>query len=253
MSTSAPVGVSAPVGASGPVLEVDALSVDYGPARALFGVSLRLEPGASLAVLGANGAGKSTLGRALAGLVAPSGGRIRVQGRDVTGWSAPRLARLGIAYLPEERGIFPGLSVRENLAMFARLAPRRQRPAVVESALSLFPVLGDRGSQRAGSLSGGEQQLLALARVLARRPLLVVADEPGLGLAPLMIETVFAGLAEARSSGVALVVIEQFAHRALDLADDCVLLQRGMVAWSGPAAEAAGELVGGYLGDSGPD
>jgi len=239
--------------ASTPLLSVDNLSVSYGPAQVLFGISLRIEPGESLAVLGPNGAGKSTLGRALAGMVVPSAGRLLLDGRDVTGWGPHRLARAGVAYLPEERGIFPGLSVAENLRLFARLAPRADRRPALDGALDLFPVLHSRSAQRAGTLSGGEQQLLALARLTVGAPRLIVADEPGLGLAPMMIETVLAALDRVRGQGAALVIIEQYVDRALAMADHCLLLRRGEAAWAGPSSDAHAHLLEGYFGAAGPE
>ena len=203
--------------------------------------------GATVAVLGANGSGKSTLGRAMAGL-APHSGQMRLGGQAVSGWRAEQLARAGIAYLPQERGIFPGLSVGDNLALFARLGSRRERRHFVPRALERFPVLGERRHQRALTLSGGEQQMLALCRVLVHRPRLIVADEPGMGLAPLMAQAVFAALGEAREEGVALVLIDQFPERALGLADSCLVLARGRSVWQGPAADASAHLAAAYLG-----
>ena len=210
-----------------PLLEVHDLDVRYGPSQALFGVSIDVAPGTVLAVLGVNGAGKSTLARAISGLVAPTAGRVTFDGQDITGLPAHRIRRLGLTYIPEGRGIFPGLSVIENLRM-AVAQERRSRPAPRPSSgrVERFPVLGKRSSQRAGSLSGGEQQMLALARALAVSPKLVIADEMSLGLAPLMAESVFEGLEEARRSGITIVLIEQFVHRALSMADSCVILTR---------------------------
>jgi branched-chain amino acid transport system ATP-binding protein len=231
------------------LLELDSLSVSYGPARVLFDISMVVPEGATVAVLGANGAGKSTLGKAVAGLVPLSGG-MRLEGRDVAGSRAEEVARAGVAYLPQERGIFPGLSVEDNLALFARLGPRRERHRFLERALERFPVLEDRRRQRASTLSGGEQQMLALCRVLVHRPRLIVADEPGMGLAPLMAQAVFAALGEARAEGTALLLIDQFPERALGLADSCVVLTRGRLAWQGPAAAAPTHLASAYLGSA---
>jgi branched-chain amino acid transport system ATP-binding protein len=235
---------------SNPMLEIEGLDVRYGTSQALFGVSLSVEAGTVLAVLGTNGAGKSTLARAVSGLVAPSAGRVRFEGRDVTGLSAHRIRKLGLTYIPEGRGIFPGLSVIDNLKMAVAQERRPDRPAAIDRAIDRFPVLGDRRTQRAGSLSGGEQQMLALARALAVSPKLVIADEMSLGLAPLVAESVFEGLEDARRSGITIVLSEQFIHRALAMADRCVILTRGRVGWSGAASDAGQEVIDRYLGEA---
>jgi branched-chain amino acid transport system ATP-binding protein len=233
-----------------PILQVRDLDAHYGASQALFDVSLSVAPGSVLAVLGANGAGKSTLARVVSGLVRPTAGRVVFAGRDVTGLPAHRIRKLGLTYIPEGRGIFPGLSVMENLRMAVAQERRHDRPAAIERAIGHFPVLGDRRGQRAGSLSGGEQQMLALARALAVSPELVIADEMSLGLAPLVAESVFAGLEEARRAGITIVLSEQFVHRALAMADSCVILTRGRVGWSGPASEAGQEVIDRYLGEA---
>jgi branched-chain amino acid transport system ATP-binding protein len=233
-----------------PILQVENLDVSYGSSKALFGVSLEVQPGTVLAVLGANGAGKSTLARAVSGLVRPSGGRVRFQGKDVTGMPAHRIRKLGLTYIPEGRGIFPGLSVIDNLRMAVAQERRQDRPHAIERAIGHFPVLGQRSGQRAGSLSGGEQQMLAMARALAVSPKLVIADEMSLGLAPMVAESVFEGLEEARRSGITVVLSEQFVHRALAMADSCMILTRGHVGWSGHATEAGAEVINRYLGEA---
>jgi branched-chain amino acid transport system ATP-binding protein len=237
---------------SQPLLEVQGLDVRYGPSQALFGVSIDVPAGTVLAVLGANGAGKSTLARAVSGLVPPSGGRVMFDGKDITGLPAHRVRRLGLTYVPEGRGIFPGLSVIDNLRMAVAQESRKDRSAAVERAVEQFPVLGTRISQRAGSLSGGEQQMLALARAFAVSPKLIIADELSLGLAPLITESVFQSLEEARTAGITIVLSEQFVHRALSMADSCVILTRGRVGWSGPAADAGQEVIDRYLGEAEP-
>jgi branched-chain amino acid transport system ATP-binding protein len=232
------------------ILEVEDLDVRYGTSQALFGVSLTAAPGSVLAVLGANGAGKSTLARTVSGLVRPKAGRVRFEGRDITGMSAHRIRKLGLTYIPEGRGIFPRLSVIDNLRMAVAQERRQDRPSAIDRAIERFPVLGSRRTQRAGSLSGGEQQMLALARALAVSPKLVIADEMSLGLAPLVAESVFEGLAQARKAGITIVLSEQFVHRALAMADRCVILTRGHVGWSGPASEAGQEVIDRYLGEA---
>ncbi len=235
----------------GALLDVRDLEVTYGESRALFGVSLDVPVGGAVAVLGPNGAGKSSLAGAIGGRVRPSRGRVRVEGRDVTGWPLHRVSRLGVAYVPEERAIFPHLSVLENLRVRLRYAvPRVSRAAALDRALETFPILAERRRQQAGTLSGGEQQMLSLARVLAAPPRLLIADEMSLGLAPQLVDLVFDALTRARAEGVAVMLVEQYVERALAFAEDAVILRRGRLVWRGPAADAAGELVAGYLGDS---
>ena len=232
-----------------PLLRVENLEVAYGEARALFGVSLEVAPGSAVAVLGANGAGKSSLASAIAGVLRPRAGRVVFDGRDITGRSPHRVSRLGVAYVPESRGVFPHLSVADNLRVQLRYAvPRSQRKDAIARALETFPVLAERRSQQAGTLSGGEQQMLSLARVLAAPPRLLIADEMSLGLAPLMVDLVFDALARARTEGVTVLLIEQYVERALAFADEAVILRQGRVGWRGHAAEAGSELVAEYLG-----
>jgi branched-chain amino acid transport system ATP-binding protein len=234
---------------SDPILKVENIDVSYGTSQALFGVSMEVEAGSLVAVLGANGAGKSTLARTVSGLVPTTSGRICFDGVDITKRAPHKLSAEGLAHIPEGRGIFPGLTVQENLRMAVKQLKRGEREAAIDRAIELFPVLGERRRQGAGTLSGGEQQMLALARALVVRPKLVIADEMSLGLAPLVAETVFEGLEEARRTGVTVVLIEQFVHRALALADRCVILTRGRVGWSGAAAEAHQEVIDRYLGE----
>jgi len=236
-----------------PRLEVCDAHVRHGVVQALAGVSIRLEPGRVLCVLGANGAGKSSLAAAVAGVVPLAAGRVRIDGTDVTGWPAHRRQRLGIAYLPEGRGIFPHLSVADNLrVLLHRSVPAPSRRDALEQAFARFPVLAQRRRLAAGRLSGGEQQMLALARVLVAPPRLLVADEPSLGLAPRLVDEVFAALHAARTSGVTVLLIEQYVERALGLADDVVVLRRGTPAWTGPAGEALAQARAGYFGGGAP-
>ncbi len=231
------------------MLVVENLDVSYGASQALFGVSLEVEAGSMVAVLGANGAGKSTLARTVSGLVPSTAGCVRFDGVDITKRAAFKLSAEGLAHIPEGRGIFPGLSVAENLRMAVKQLNRAEREAAIDAAIERFPVLGERRRQGAGTLSGGEQQMLALARALAVTPKLIIADEMSLGLAPLVADAVFEGLDQARKSGITVVLIEQFVHRALGLADRCVVLTRGRVGWSGPASEAHQEVIDRYLGE----
>ena len=221
-------------GKPGALLTVENLSVRYGEALALNGVSFSLNAGQVLAVLGANGAGKSSLARAVSGLVPPAGGRVTFDGRDIQSRSCYKIRRAGMVHLPEGRGVFRGLSVVDNLRMSAATSgSRRARRESVDLALQIFPALAARRHQRAGLLSGGEQQMLSLARALATSPQLIIADEMSLGLAPKMVDLVFDGLGRARDAGVSVIMIEQYVHRALGFADACLVLSRGTVAWQG--------------------
>jgi branched-chain amino acid transport system ATP-binding protein len=233
-----------------PLLDVSGIDVGYAVVRALFDVSIQAHPGEMVAVLGPNGAGKSTLARAISRLVPLTSGKIVFDGEDITGWAPHRVRRAGLVYIPEGRGVFPGLAVSENLRMAVRrVGSPAERTAGIDRAYEMFPVLGQRRDQRAGSLSGGEQQMLALARALAVTPKLIIADEMSLGLAPIVVDEVFAGIDRARKDGVTVLLIEQFVHRALALADSCVMLSQGRVAWTGPASEAKGEVLQQYLGE----
>jgi ABC-type branched-subunit amino acid transport system ATPase component len=233
-------------------LAVDDLTVRYGDAIGLAGVSLRVPAGKALAVLGPNGAGKSSLARALSGLVRRDSGRVVFDGKDISKSSAHTIRRAGIVHLPEGRGVFRSLTVVDNLRMASSTVPggRSARHVAVERALSMFPQLADRRRQVAGRLSGGEQQMLSLARALATSPRLIIADELSLGLAPKMVDAVFDGLERAREAGVTVVMIEQYVHRALAFADECMVLLRGRVAWQGPTDAAADEVLRHYLGDA---
>ncbi len=232
-----------------PLLEVTDIEVAYGEARALFGVSLAVPAGSVTAILGANGAGKSSLASAIAGVVHPRAGRVVFDGRDITGKSSHAVAKMGLAYVPESRNLFPHLTVKDNLWAQLRFSvPRAQRKDAFERAMATFPVLSERRTQAAGTLSGGEQQMLALARVLAASPKLLIADEMSLGLAPRVVDLVFESLERARDDGVTVVLIEQFVERALGFADQAVVLRHGLVGWQGPAADAGDELLAEYLG-----
>ena len=232
-----------------PFLSVEGLDVDFGASRVLFDVSLQLPRGSVIAILGANGAGKSTLAGAISGLVTPTAGRIVLDGDDVTSWPAHRVARAGVTHVLEGRGIFPGLSVAENLRLaVSRTVPKADRSAAINRALELFPALAGRRRQAAATLSGGERQMLALARVLGAPSRLLVADELSLGLAPKLVESTFEVVARAKAAGVTIVLIEQFIERALELADAALILRRGRVVWSGSAGEAGADVLDHYLG-----
>lgn len=229
------------------VLELRDVSAGYGPFRALFGVSLRVEAGEAVALLGANGVGKTTLARVATGLVAPTAGTVEVGGDDLTGGAAHRFARAGVAHAPEGRSVFATLSVEENLRLsFRRSKGRRGVPAALEEAYTQLPALAERRFQLAGTLSGGEQRMLALARVLVDAPKLLVADELSLGLAPKIVDQTYALLARLRDAGTSLLVIEQHVSHALALCDRVVILDHGAVTWSGATADA-GDRVRAYL------
>lgn len=230
------------------ILEVTDLDVRYGPARALNGISLQVAAGSTTAVLGVNGAGKSTLARAVSGLVPVHGGRVMLNGQDVTGWRPHRLRRQGIVHLAEGAGVFPRLTVTDNVQMGVLSLPRRERRAAVDAVFDFFPQLAGRRRHLAGQLSGGERQMLSLARSLAGQPRIIVADELSLGLAPIMVDAVFDGLDRIRQHGCSLLLIEQYVHRALAFADTCVVLQRGQLTWSGPTSEARAETLEAFLG-----
>jgi branched-chain amino acid transport system ATP-binding protein len=214
-------------------------------------VNFDLESGATLAVLGSNGAGKSSLARALSGLVPTSGGTMTFDGVDITKMHPQQIRRLGITHLPEGRGIFSSLSVMENLRMAVIWSKsRKERRDALQRVFGLFPILYDRRNQRAGSLSGGEQQILSLGRGLAITPRLLIVDEMSLGLAPIVVQQSFKFLVEEKDKGVAIVLIEQFIHKALAIADEVLILQRGEVGWTGPAGDAKEQVIDRYLGGS---
>jgi branched-chain amino acid transport system ATP-binding protein len=234
------------------MLEVSDLEVRYGAIRAVRGVSLSVAAGELAVLLGANGAGKSSTLRAIAGVLRPARGRIALGDAEVPyGWPE-RMVRLGAAMVPETRDIFPDLTVAENLKLGA-FTRRRDAAGMAEDharVVDLFPVLGERAGQPAGTLSGGEQQMLAIARALMSRPRLLLLDEPSLGLAPAIIERIFLMIAELKSSGLTILLVEQNAAHALAIADRAYVLRLGVVAASGPAAEirAATDLKALYLG-----
>lgn len=235
---------------SATLLKVTDLSVQYGPAQALTRVSLEVGHNEALAVLGSNGSGKSTLARALSGLVRSSSGAIELEGKDMTNKHGHVLRKAGVVHLPEGRGIFRGLSVIDNLRMALSADKGIDKNAALSHAFEIFPVLGQRRRQLAGTLSGGEQQMLSLARALMVNPKVIIADEMSLGLAPQLVDVVFESLQRARDNDVSVIMIEQFASRALAFADKAIILQRGALAWSGPATGAADELVRSYIGES---
>ena len=234
-----------------PVLELSNVDAAYGPFRAIFGVSFALYPGRVLALLGSNGSGKTTVARVSSGLLAPTAGTVRFDGEDVTGWRPFRYARLGIVHAPEGRSVFASLSVEENLQLtFQRTRGRAAASAALAQAYELFPRLGERRHQTAGTLSGGEQRMLSLARVLVEQPRLLIADELSLGLAPIIVDEVYRTLERIRDTGTTLLIVEQHVQHALSIADDAIVLVKGEVAYSGPVSEL-GDLHARVLGGDG--
>jgi len=221
------------------LLELQDVSAEYGPFRALFGVSLRVDPGEAVALVGSNGAGKTTVARVACGLVAPTNGAVVVDGVDMTGARIYRYALAGVSHAPEGRSVFASLSVEENLTLSFRRAHGRAgvRPNL-DRAYELFPALGRRRGQVAATLSGGEQRMLSLARVMVEAPKILIADELSLGLAPIIVDELYESLQRLRREGTALLIIEQQVSHALALADRVAVLDHGSVAWTGNRAEA---------------
>jgi branched-chain amino acid transport system ATP-binding protein len=236
---ASPNGSRPGVDNAAPALEVEHVCAAYGPYRALFDISFSVPARGITALLGSNGAGKSTVARVVSGLMPSTEGTIRVSGTDVTGDPAYRIARTGMAHVPEGRGIFANLTVEENLVLaFRQRLGRKMTAEALTRAYEGFPILGERRKQRGGTLSGGQQRLLSLAKVLMAPPELLVADELSLGLAPVVIETVYEGLRRINAAGTALLVVEQQVDRAVGLAQEAVVLEHGTVAYAGAAAGA---------------
>ena len=234
-----------------PLLEVKNLSVAYGAIKALHGVDLSVEQGQILTLIGCNGAGKTTTLRAISGMVRPSAGQVLLDGKPVTGLKPHEIVRLGMSHCPEGRGIFANLTVDENLALGAFM--RRDHAAVNQDrqrVFTLFPRLKERLKQNAGTLSGGEQQMLAIGRALLARPRLLLLDEPSLGLAPQLVQTIFRIITEINQQGVTILLVEQNAHMALQVAHRAYVLEVGHVVMQGDAKTlaASDEVRKAYLG-----
>lgn len=232
-----------------PVLDVDGITSRYGAITAIRDVSLRVGAGEVVGLIGPNGAGKTTTLASIAGLLTPVGGRVTLDGRDVTRMSPDRMLRHGVALVPERRRLFADLTVRENLLVGGITASSSERRRRLDEAADLFPVLREKWTMSAGYLSGGQAQQLAIARALMSDPKLILMDEPTLGLAPVIVDTVFELIVTLRDEGRTLLVVEQNARRLAELADRVYLLRTGSVVDEGTAAEVLGsDLFEAYLG-----
>ena len=257
IQVSMPTGVESehPESPKEAALELQGISAGYGKSLAISGVTMHMPKGSVTAVLGPNGGGKTTLARVITGQMVPMSGAVLIDGRDVTGSSAATMARQGVFHVPDSRAIYPSLTVRENLRMaFRYSAPKGEVEDRIANVLELFPALGRHVSTRAGSLSGGEQQMVALAPAIVIPPSILVVDELSHGLSPIVVGQMFEILARLKGD-VTIVVIEQFTDRALALADSVLALGRGLVVFDGPAATVTDEdVVSWYAldGQSGP-
>ncbi len=234
------------------MLEVAGLEVRYGAIRAVRGISLAVGTGELVALLGANGAGKSSTLMCIAGALKAANGTVRLAGEDVTAATPEAMVRRGVATVPEARNVFPDLTVAENLRLGAYIR-RRDRDAVAEQRdrmFALFPRLAERSEQPAGTLSGGEQQMLVIARAMMSQPSILLLDEPSLGLAPVIVDQIFEMIQQLRASGLTILLVEQNAAKALAVADRAYVMQLGRIAAEGSAAEirAATDLRSLYLG-----
>jgi branched-chain amino acid transport system ATP-binding protein len=229
-------------------LELRGVDAGYGATPVLRDVTIEVPRSRVVALLGPNGVGKTTTLRVASGLLRPSGGTVAVGGQEATRTSPARRARLGVCLIPEGRGIFRSLTVRENLEL---LIPPWQKNAKIGTAVEAFPVLGQKMSQTAGSLSGGQQQMLALSRAFVSDPKIVLLDEVSMGLAPVIVDQIFQALRALAATGVSIVLVEQYVSRALEMADTAYLMARGGIAWTGPAADLNTDaLAEAYLGHS---
>lgn len=234
------------------ILEIDGLDVFYGQVQALRGVSLHVEGGEMVSLLGANGAGKTTTLRTVSGLLAPRRGSIKIDGRDIAGMPAHKVVKLGVAQLPEGRELFSELTVEENLRLghWPRRAERRKLAERMANVYEMFPRLQERANQQAGTMSGGEQQMLAVGRALMSAPRLLLIDELSLGLAPIIVAELFETIARVNREGTAVLLVEQFVHMALRHTARAYVLSKGEVVAEGRSDEllASPELMAAYLG-----
>ncbi len=233
------------------LLEVHEIHTSYGAIKALRGISLQVEHGQVVSLIGANGAGKSTALNTISGMLKPTQGRIVFDGTDITGWRADRVTALGLVQVPEGRQVIAPMTVYENLQIGAHL--RKDRAAInadLDNIFAQFPRLHERRDQRAGSLSGGEQQMLAVGRALMMRPRLLMLDEPSMGLAPLLVNQVFEIIKRIREQDIPILLVEQNARKALQIADTAYVLERGQIAYQGAAGALRQDsaVIGAYLG-----
>ncbi|HEY3037680.1 MAG TPA: ABC transporter ATP-binding protein [Pyrinomonadaceae bacterium] len=234
------------------MLTLENVSVNYGAIEALTGISMHVEEGEVVTLIGANGAGKTTTLRTITGLLQLRAGKITFEGEDISGRATHRLVAKGISMSPEGRGVFANLSVRENLQMGAYLKKdKRKIAAEMERAFQMFPRLKERESQKAGTLSGGEQQMLAIGRALMSQPRLLLLDEPSLGLAPLVVHTIFEAIDEIKNKGTTILLVEQNAHAALKHSDRAYVLETGRIVTEGPSQALAADprIKEAYLGE----
>ena len=231
---------------SGPILELVGVHAAYDGIEALHGIDLRVEPGTVVALLGPNGAGKSTTLSVICGLLRPTSGQVLLAGRNVVGVKAEDLARRGLITIPEGRGVFPNLTVRENLRMATYAG--RSFSHIEAQTYEQFPRLGERRRQLVGTMSGGEQQMLAMARGLATAPAVLLLDELSMGLAPLVVEDLYRLVAEIAASGVSILVVEQFARTVLGVADVAAIMVHGRIRQVGTPTDIESSLSAAYLG-----
>jgi branched-chain amino acid transport system ATP-binding protein len=237
--------------AAAPLLEVDALHVAYGQVEAVRGVSLHVDEGQIVTLIGPNGAGKTSILSALSGLVRPRAGRVRLGGADVTGLPAHRTVAAGLSLVPEGRAILGRMTIEENLRLAGE---RRQEAGALDAAIEVqyrrFPVLGERRRQLAGSLSGGQQQMLAFARAMLARPRVILLDEPSMGLSPILVQQIFEIIREIHSEGATILLVEQNARLALSVSSYAYVIEHGRLALEGAAAELAKDarVQAAYLG-----
>jgi branched-chain amino acid transport system ATP-binding protein len=232
------------------LLDIDGLCAGYGPTEVLHGIDLTIAPGEIVALLGSNGAGKSTLNRAISGLVRPRAGAIQFEGTAIDRKSPSEIVALGLIHVPEGRRIFPDMSVLENLELGSYRRAARRRRQNRDKVFATFPRLSERKDQRAGTLSGGEQQMLAIGRGLMAEPKLLILDEPSLGLSPRLVEELFALIARIHSEGLSILLVEQNVVQSLAIATKGYILEQGECVLSGPASELRNnsELKRAYLG-----
>ena len=232
------------------MLEIKGLQAGYGPMKVLHGVDLTVAAGEIVALLGSNGAGKSTLNNNLSGLYKPKGGQIIFEGQDITGMRSEKIVDLGIIQVPEGRRVFPNMSIRENLELGSYRRGRERRTENLEKAVAIFPRLQERFEQLAGTLSGGEQQMLAIARALMSEPRVLILDEPSLGLSPLLVEEMFGLIQSLNQDGLAIFLVEQNVMQSLEIADRAYVMENGSIVLSGVAADLIDDpdLKKSYLG-----